>query len=152
MCHRLGSGTIQPRMCGRRPGPTGKARHHCWGGPEEEGQDCYRNAFLCTHMGSWVTGCLLHRKMLGAGANRCSHLGLQRWAWPATTRVLMNRHYLWPRSPQGLPLRRALQPSSTHCLHSPECTHPTVSAAKCSGNILHLPEDNCHCPGPCNQE
>ena len=44
MCHgrgsgvyQLGSGTPQQREPGRRFGPAGEARCHCWGGREEEG-------------------------------------------------------------------------------------------------------------------
>ena len=31
-----------------------------------------------------------------------------------------------------------------------ECTHPAAATAKCSGCCLHLPEDHCHFPVPCN--
>ena len=66
-------GAPQTRECGRWPRPTGKARHHCWGGLEEG--DCHRNIFLCAHVGSWAVGHLLHR-LGAAGANCCSRLGL----------------------------------------------------------------------------
>ena len=36
MCHGLGSGTPQQREPGRRSGPRGEARRHCWGGREEK--------------------------------------------------------------------------------------------------------------------
>ena len=35
--HGLGSGIPQLRETGRRSGPTGEARCHCWGGQEDEG-------------------------------------------------------------------------------------------------------------------
>ena len=32
VCYGVGSGTSQQREPGRRSGPTGEARHYCWGG------------------------------------------------------------------------------------------------------------------------
>ena len=40
-CHRLGCETPQLR----EPVPTGEARHHCWGGREEEGWTALRISF-----------------------------------------------------------------------------------------------------------
>ena len=37
VCYRLGSRTPRNREPGRRSGPTGETRHHCWEGQEEEG-------------------------------------------------------------------------------------------------------------------
>ena len=69
------------------------------------GADWHRNIFLCVLMdsqraGLWAvpgyrwwhllhrlstTGCLLCDLQVG-GANHCSHLRIQRWAWPSTTK------------------------------------------------------------------
>ena len=83
----------------------------------------------------------------------------------------MNRHHLWPQSPLGSPKRRALQPSTTYCPHSPENAHvlllllpkalgtaytsPRVTATSQSSASLiilhHLPIGPRHCQGPSNQ-
>ena len=57
---------------------------------------------------------------MGSGGNCRSHLRLQKWARPATTRGPMNRYHLQPQPPHGSLLRRALQLGTTHCCsHSP---------------------------------
>jgi len=38
LCHGLRRRMPEQREPRRRSGPTGEARHHCWGGREEEGQ------------------------------------------------------------------------------------------------------------------
>ena len=56
----------------------------------------------------------------------------------------MNWHVLWPQSPQGIPQRRALQLSNTHCCsHSPGNAHtlllPLPKALCTSFGSLPLP-------------
>ena len=79
----LERGAPQLREPGRRPGPAGEARYHCWRWTEKEGWD--NHIFLCACRGSQVSGNLLCR-LQGVGANHCSHLRLQRRAQPAINR------------------------------------------------------------------
>ena len=60
VCHGLGSGMPQPREPRRRSGPAREARHHCWGGQEEEGQTAIGISFP-VHTGSQRLGYLWHR-------------------------------------------------------------------------------------------
>ena len=86
-----------------------------------------------------------------AGANHYSHLGLQRWAWPTTTKGPMTRHQWQLQSPQGS-LQRALQLSTVFPSPPWESTHPTVATVKSSGCCYHLSECYWDCLGPCNQK
>lgn len=55
------------------------------------GWNCHRNFFLHTAGPSGRR--VLHlRAMMGAGANHCSYLGLQKWVQPTTTEVSMTRY------------------------------------------------------------
>ena len=109
----------QSRECRRTPGTTRNASLHCCGGQEEGGGSVIG---ACFSTDSWA---LSHREPLawtmGAGANRHTHLGLQSWARTTTTKGPLNRHCLWPQSPQGSLPQRALQPSATRYL--PGSTH-----------------------------
>ena len=54
---------------------------------EEEEWDHHRNNFLYTQAGSWVMGHFLC-SLWAVVASCNSHLRLQRWAWPSTTKGL----------------------------------------------------------------
>ena len=93
--HGLESRAPLLRESMRRPGPTGEARHDCWGGQKEEVWDHHKSIFLGAHAGSHVAGCLLHKLqavehlfhgLWAVGENHHNHLRFQRWAWPATIR------------------------------------------------------------------
>ena len=108
----------------------------------------------------------------GLGINHYSHLRLQRWAWPATTRGSMNRYHLQPQLPQGSVRRWALQPSATHCCsHSSGNAHALLlplpngvgTAYTCMrvtatsqgpvtrSSLCHLPTGPCYCQVPSSQ-
>ena len=126
----LGSFVTWPKECRRRPGPTrnrvpllGSAK---WGWA---GWDSHRNFFLCAHIGSGVRAPLMWAAE--EAVHHQSHLRLQRWAWPSTTKGPVTRYHLCPQSPQGLPLWRALL-AKGHPLSLTlwECKRPSIAAAK----------------------
>ena len=57
---------------------------------ERRGGRSHRNIFLCTCAGSQGVWPPLAHKLWEVGAKLLSHLGRQRWAWPATTRGPLN--------------------------------------------------------------
>ena len=69
VCHGVGSGVLELRETGKRPGQQDK-QGAILGRARREGADCHRNIFLCGSTGSqearyllcrlWVAGCLLH--------------------------------------------------------------------------------------------
>ena len=58
VCRGLGSEVLQLREPGRRSGPTGEAKHHYWGGQEEEGQIAIGISFSAhvQTLGGWGYG------------------------------------------------------------------------------------------------
>ena len=125
--------------------------------------DHHRSIFLCACGGSQVARRLLHGLRRGGtycvgygrrGAKHCSHLRLQRWVWPGTTRgpwrgITCSSSHLRSEYRGGQCDRAsfvaALTPLGTHI-------HPGVATAKCSEYHLHWSEAQCHFPGPCHQE
>ena len=162
MCYRLGRGVPQLRECGRTPGPTGEAKHHCWGRQEEEERDHHRNIFLCAHTGFQVVEHLLHRLWV------TGHLLLGYRQQGQTAAIISDSRGVCGPPPLGVGEQappaepshlRGWQEEGTATEHHLlwlslpwECTHPAAAAAKCSGHGLHLPEGHCHFLGPCNQE
>lgn len=70
-----------------------------------------------------------------------------------TTKGPITRYYLWPQSPQGSLLWRALQPSSAHCSHLPGNTHtPLLLLPRAPATTPTSCVDHCHCRGSSNQE
>ena len=61
MRQRLGISAPQLREAGMRSGPTGEARHHCWGGQEEVGRATIGISISAqaARVGLWVAKCLL---------------------------------------------------------------------------------------------
>ena len=88
-----------------------------------------------------------------AGANRHSHLRFQRWVWSAITSCMR-------KAPPTAPVISEVCTDEGTAIECPslllslplECTCSATATAKCSGCCIHLPEDNCHFPEPCNLE
>ena len=116
--------------CRRRPGPTREARHHCWGGWEEEGWDYHGNFFHWACVGSQATGHLL--------------CGLQWWLQAAAT-ILDSRGGHGP-----LPLRvlwpgTNCSPNQLRGCHCGGCCNQVLPAARTSQG-MYMPH-YCYCQG-----
>ena len=116
------------------------AEHHSWGsvggglglqkkevitagkGEKRRGRTTIGISFsVHGHVGSRVVECLLHR----LGSRSKPPLSAQTLGVGTARHYQgsMNSHHLKSQSPQGLLLRRALQPNTTHCPHSPGNIH-----------------------------
>ena len=143
----------QPREPGRRSGPAGEVRSHCWGGA-----DCNRNIFPCTCADSQRVGCFWCRLQVVR-----HHL---RSLWGQITAVVSDTRSGHGQPPLGI-WEQALHiapvttevgtQEGTATKHHPlllslpwKCTCPAT--AKCSGHCLNQTKDHYHFPGPCNWE
>ena len=116
-----GGGTPQQREPGRSSGPTGEARHHCWGGWEKRA-DCHGNIFPWPCADSQRAGhvwCRLQVAMchlLGRGVTRCLLFAL----WVAT-------HLLYElRATGGLSWMQSLLAWSTGSRDKPQQSSQTA--------------------------